>query len=61
MKEVLKKNVFEGKDIEENKEKEKIEGKGKLKYEEKKKGEYYRMVKNEEYWGEGEKYMDEVI
>ncbi|MFD1198584.1 ABC transporter substrate-binding protein [Brucella gallinifaecis] len=58
---VLPKHVFEGTDIASNPANEKLVGTGPFKYAEHKAGEYYRLVKNEDYWGEGEPYLDEII
>ncbi|MEJ5087096.1 ABC transporter substrate-binding protein [Brucella pseudogrignonensis] len=58
---VLPKHVFEGTDIAANPANEKLIGTGPFKYAEHKTGEYYRLAKNEDYWGEGEPYLDEII
>ncbi|ABY39745.1 ABC transporter substrate-binding protein [Brucella suis] len=58
---VLPKHVFAGTDIAANPANEKLVGTGPFKYAEHKTGEYYRLVKNADYWGEGEPYLDEVI
>lgn len=36
-------------------------GTGPFQYAEHKAGEYYRLTRNENYWGEGEPYLDEII
>ncbi|MEJ5899797.1 ABC transporter substrate-binding protein [Ochrobactrum teleogrylli] len=58
---VLPKHVFAGTDIEANPANEKLIGTGPFKYAEHKTGEYYRLVRNDAYWGEGEPHLDEII
>ncbi|MFC4624558.1 ABC transporter substrate-binding protein [Daeguia caeni] len=58
---VLPKHVFEGTDIATNPANERLIGTGPFKYAEHKAGEYYRLVRNDAYWGEGEPYLDEII
>lgn len=58
---VLPKHIFAGTDIANNPANEKLIGTGPFKYDEHKAGEYYRLVRNDDYWGEGEPYLDEII
>ncbi|MBC2885716.1 ABC transporter substrate-binding protein [Ochrobactrum sp. CM-21-5] len=58
---VLPKHLFAGTDILSNPANEKLIGTGPFKYAEHKTGEYYRLVKNESYWSDGEPYLDEII
>ncbi len=58
---VLPKHVFAGSDIMANPANEKLIGTGPFKYAEHKTGEYYRLARNDDYWGEGEPYLDEII
>ncbi|GAA5543718.1 MULTISPECIES: ABC transporter substrate-binding protein [Brucella/Ochrobactrum group] len=58
---VLPKHVFAGTDIAANPANEKLIGTGPFKYAEHKTGEYYRLVRNDAYWGEGEPHLDEII
>lgn len=58
---VLPEHVFAGSDIAANPANETLIGTGPFKYAEHKNGEYYRLVKNADYWGEGEPYLDEII
>lgn len=58
---VLPKHVFAGTDIMANPAKEKLVGTGPFKYVEHKTGEYYRLARNDDYWGEGEPYLDEIV
>lgn len=58
---VLPKHVFDGTDIAANPANEKLIGTGPFKYAEHKTGEYYRLTKNDDYWGDGEPYLDEII
>lgn len=58
---VLPKHVFAGTDIAANPANEKLIGTGPFKYEEHKTGEYYRLVRNDAYWGESEPYLDEIV
>lgn len=58
---VLPKHVFAGTDIMANPANEKLIGTGPFKYAEHKTGEYYRLTRNDEYWGGGEPYLDEII
>ena len=58
---VLPKHVFAGTDIMANPANEKLVGTGPFKYAEHKTGEYYRLTRNDAYWGEGEPYLDEIV
>ncbi len=58
---VLPKHVFAGTDIMANPANEKLVGTGPFKYAEHKTGEYYRLARNDDYWGEGEPYLDEIV
>ncbi|MEJ5021569.1 ABC transporter substrate-binding protein [Ochrobactrum vermis] len=58
---VLPKHVFAGSDIMANPANEKLVGTGPFKYAEHKTGEYYRLTRNDDYWGEGEPYLDEIV
>ncbi len=58
---VLPKHVFAGTDIMANPANEKLVGTGPFKYAEHKTGEYYRLTRNDDYWGEGEPYLDEIV
>ena len=58
---VLPKHVFAGTGIMANPANEKLVGTGPFKYAEHKTGEYYRLTRNDDYWGEGEPYLDEIV
>ncbi|MBB6260507.1 peptide/nickel transport system substrate-binding protein [Paenochrobactrum gallinarii] len=58
---VLPAHVYSGTDIASNPANEQLVGTGPFKYAEHKAGEYYRLTRNENYWGEGEPYLDEII
>ncbi|MBB5703294.1 peptide/nickel transport system substrate-binding protein [Ochrobactrum daejeonense] len=58
---VLPKHIFAGTDIMANPANEKLVGTGPFKYAGHKTGEYYRLEKNTDYWGEGEPYLDEIV
>lgn len=58
---VLPKHVFTGSDIMANPANETLIGTGPFRYAEHRTGEYYRLVKSETYWGEGEPYLDEIV
>ena len=58
---VLPKHIFAGTDIMSNPANEKLIGTGPFKYAEHKNGQYYRLVKNDDYWAEDEPYLDEII
>jgi len=59
---VVPKHVFEGEaDIAASPKNNELVGTGPFKFAEYRPGEYYRLVKNETYWGEGEPKLDEII
>jgi peptide/nickel transport system substrate-binding protein len=58
---VLPKHVFAGSDVMANPANEKLIGTGPFKYAEHKTGEYYRLTRNDDYWGKGEPYLDEIV
>ncbi|GAA4522521.1 ABC transporter substrate-binding protein [Chelativorans composti] len=58
---VLPKHLYEGTNIAENPHNNQLVGTGPFKFAEYKPGEYYRLVRNENYWSEGEPYLDEII
>ena len=58
---VVPKHVYDGTDIAENPANNAPVGTGPFKFAEHKAGEYYRLVRNAEYWGEGEPHLDEIV
>lgn len=58
---VLPAHIYAGTDIAINPANEQLIGTGPFKYAEHKAGEYYRLTRNENYWGEGEPYLDEIV
>ena len=58
---VLPKHLYEGTDIAANPANNQPIGTGPFKFAEHKAGEYYRLTRNETYWGEGEPYLDEIV
>ncbi|WP_173931585.1 ABC transporter substrate-binding protein [Chelativorans sp. Marseille-P2723] len=58
---VLPRHIYEGKDIATNPTNTQLVGTGPFKFAEYRPGEYYRLVKNENYWSEGEPQLDEII
>lgn len=58
---VLPKHLYEGTDISANPHNAQLVGTGPFKFAEYKPGEYYRLVRNETYWGEGQPHLDEII
>jgi peptide/nickel transport system substrate-binding protein len=58
---VMPKHVFDAGDIAANLANNAPIGTGPFKFSEYKPGEYYRLTKNADYWGEGEPYLDEII
>lgn len=59
---VVAKHIYEGSaDIAADPANAKLTGTGPFKFEEHKPGEYYRLTKNEAYWGEGEPKLDEIV
>ncbi|TCL68105.1 ABC transporter substrate-binding protein [Rhizobium sp. BK251] len=58
---VVPKHIYEGTDIATNPANNKLVGTGPFKFAEYKPGEYYRLARNPDYWGEGEPKLDEII
>jgi peptide/nickel transport system substrate-binding protein len=58
---VLPKHLYEGTDIATNPANTKPVGTGPFVFAEYKPGEYYRLVRNTKYWGEGQPKLDEII
>ena len=58
---VVPKHVYDGKDIAENPANNAPVGTGPFKFAEHKAGEYYRLTRNDTYWGEGGPQLDEII
>lgn len=58
---VVAKHLFDGTDIAANPANNQLVGTGPFKFAEYKPGEYYRLVRNYAYWGEGEPKLDEII
>jgi len=58
---ILPKHIYEGTDFRANPANERPIGTGPFKFEEWRKGEYIRLVRNEDYWNEGKPYLDEVV
>lgn len=58
---VVPKHLYEGTDIAKNPANNAPVGTGPFKFAEHKPGEYYRLVRNDAYWGEGEPQLDEII
>jgi len=58
---VVAKHIYEGTDIANNPANVQLVGTGPFKFAEYKPGEYYRLVRNESYWGEGEPKLDEIV
>jgi peptide/nickel transport system substrate-binding protein len=58
---VVAKHIFENGKIEDNPANNALVGTGPFKLAEYKPGEYYRLTKNADYWGEGEPNLDEII
>ena len=58
---VVPKHVYEGTDIATNPANNAPIGTGPFKFAEHKPGEYYRLVRNDKYWREGEPQLDEII
>jgi peptide/nickel transport system substrate-binding protein len=58
---VVPKHLFEGTDIATNPSNNQLVGTGPFKLAEYKPGQYYRLVRNEDYWGEGEPKLDEIV
>ncbi|MCC6984623.1 MAG: ABC transporter substrate-binding protein [Bauldia sp.] len=58
---VLPRHVFEGTDIAANPANARLIGTGPFRFAEHVQGQYYRLVRNEDYWGEGQPAIDEII
>jgi peptide/nickel transport system substrate-binding protein len=58
---VVAKHLYEGTDIANNPANAQLVGTGPFKFAEYKPGEYYRLVRNESYWGAGEPKLDEIV
>ena len=58
---VVARHLYEGTDIANNPANVQLVGTGPFKFAEYKPGEYYRLVRNENYWGEGEPKLDEIV
>lgn len=58
---VVPKHLLEGKDIAASDYSAKPVGTGPFVFAEHKPGEYYRLTRNETYWGEGEPYLDQIV
>ena len=58
---VVPKHVYEGSDIEKNPANLALVGTGPYKFAEHKAGEYYRLVKNPDYWEKDRPYLEEII
>ncbi|RWX78535.1 ABC transporter substrate-binding protein [Neorhizobium lilium] len=58
---VIPKHVFDGTDIASNPANTKLIGTGPFRFAEYKPGEFYRLTRNEDYWGKGEPKLDEII
>ena len=58
---VVPKHVYETGKIEDNAANNAPVGTGPFKFAEYKPGQYYRLAKNPDYWGEGEPYLDEIV
>jgi peptide/nickel transport system substrate-binding protein len=58
---VIPKHLYEGTDIAANPANSQLVGTGPFKFVEYKPGEYYRLERNPDYWGEGQPALDEII
>jgi peptide/nickel transport system substrate-binding protein len=58
---VLPKHIFEGTDIAANPANVKLIGTGPFKLAEYKPGEFFRLERNKEYWGQGQPKLDEIV
>ncbi len=58
---VIPKHIFAGTDIANNPANNQLVGTGPFKFAEYQAGQYYRLTRNEAYWGEGEPNLDEII
>jgi len=58
---VVPKHLYEGTDIANNPANNAPVGTGPFKFAEYKAGEYYRLARNEDYWGEDQPHLDEIV
>jgi peptide/nickel transport system substrate-binding protein len=58
---VLPRHLYEGTDIEANPANAALIGTGPFRFAEYRPGEYYLLQRNEDYWGEGEPHVDEIL
>ncbi len=58
---VVPKHLYENGGIEDNPANNAPVGTGPFKFAEYRPGEYYRLARNDSYWGEGEPYLDEIV
>ena len=58
---VVPKHIYENGKIEDNAANNAPVGTGPFKFAEYKPGQYYRLEKNPDYWGEGQPYLDEIV
>ncbi len=58
---VVPKHLYENGGIEDNPTNNAPVGTGPFKFAEYRPGEYYRLARNDSYWGEGEPYLDEIV
>ncbi len=58
---VLPRHLYEGTDIAANPANTQLVGTGPFRFAEYRPGEYYRLERNEDYWGEGQPNLDEII
>jgi peptide/nickel transport system substrate-binding protein len=58
---VVAKHLYEGTDIAANPANVQLVGTGPFKFAEYKPGEYFRLTRNEAYWGEGQPRLDEIV
>jgi len=58
---VIPKHLYEGTDIATNPANVKLVGTGPFTFAEHKPGEYYRLTRNDKYWGKGQPQLDEII
>ncbi len=58
---VLPRHLYEGTNIAENPANTELVGTGPFRFAEYRPGEYYRLERNEDYWGEGQPNLDEII
>ena len=58
---VVPKHLYEGTDIEANPANTQLIGTGPFKFDEHKPGEYYRLIRNEQYWDKNKPHLDELV